>query len=51
VVAGTFCGGKPQGIYAQKFVTCEQCEVYQQIRKEELPRFYLIANLLPKLKK
>lgn len=50
VVAGTFCDGKPQGLFAKKFASCEQCEVYQQVRKEEFPKFYLIANLLPILR-
>jgi hypothetical protein len=49
-ICGTFCGGKPQGTFAKKFATCEQCEVYQQVRTEEYPRFYLIATLRQKLK-
>ncbi len=28
-VAGTFCGGEVQGTFAQKYVSCAECEVYQ----------------------
>jgi hypothetical protein len=49
-VCGTFCGGQPQGLYAKKFTTCELCEVYQLVRKEEYPNFYLLAILRQKLK-
>jgi PAS domain S-box-containing protein len=28
-VAGTFCGGKVQGTFAQKFISCSECEVYR----------------------
>lgn len=34
-VAGTFCGGKVQGDYAQKSVSCMACEVFIQIQVEE----------------
>jgi hypothetical protein len=34
-VAGTFCGGKAQGDFAQKAVSCMGCEVFKQIKKEE----------------
>lgn len=27
-VAGTFCGGKVQGTFAHKFMSCSECEVY-----------------------
>jgi len=32
-VAGTFCGGKVQGIFAQKYGDCRKCEVYQHAFK------------------
>ncbi len=34
-VAGTFCGGKVQGDFAQKSVTCMSCEVFKQVKTEE----------------
>jgi len=30
LVAGTMCGGKPQGKFAQKFGSCVECDVYQK---------------------
>ncbi len=30
LVAGTFCGGKVQGTFAQKEVSCISCEFYKQ---------------------
>lgn len=34
-IAGTFCGGKVQGDFAQKSVSCMSCEVFKQIKSEE----------------
>lgn len=34
-IAGTFCGGKKQGTFAQKKMSCMSCEVYQTIQREE----------------
>lgn len=34
-VTGTFCGGKKQGMYALKFISCEKCDFYQLVQKEE----------------
>lgn len=34
-VAGTFCEGKVQGTFAQKYEDCKKCEFYQKARKEE----------------
>jgi len=28
-VAGTFCGGKVQGVFASKLVNCMQCDFYK----------------------
>ena len=33
-VAGTFCEGKVQGTFAQKYDDCKKCEFYQKMRKE-----------------
>jgi hypothetical protein len=50
VVAGTLCGGKVQGTYAQKARNCEACEFYQSVSKEEFPAFTLSAVLLSRVK-
>jgi len=34
-VAGTFCGGKPQGTYAQKRKSCLNCHFYHLVQAEE----------------
>ncbi|MCL4477120.1 MAG: ATP-binding protein [Nitrospirae bacterium] len=36
VVAGTFCEGKVQGTFAQKYEDCKKCEFYQKINKREI---------------
>lgn len=34
-VAGTFCEGKIQGTFAQKYEDCQKCEFYQKTRRKE----------------
>ncbi len=34
-VAGTCCGGKIQGTFAEKRVSCTTCDFYQHVQKEE----------------
>jgi len=34
-IAGTFCGGKVQGDFAQKSISCMSCEVFKKIKSEE----------------
>lgn len=34
-IAGTFCGGKVQGNFAQKQVSCMSCEVFKQVKNDE----------------
>jgi hypothetical protein len=34
-LAGTFCGGKVQGDFAQKQISCMACEVFKQIKSDE----------------
>ncbi len=41
-VVGTFCGGKVQGSFAEKKVSCMSCDVYKQIKKEEEVEFHLL---------
>jgi diguanylate cyclase (GGDEF)-like protein len=35
-IAGTFCGGKAQGYFAQKYGDCRKCDVYQYAFKDPL---------------
>ncbi len=37
VVAGSLCGGKIQGTYAQKLQNCWRCEFMNLVKKEEEP--------------
>jgi hypothetical protein len=50
VVAGTLCGGKEQGTFAQKYHNCEKCDFYQHVKREEGPKFKLSIVLLSMLK-
>ena len=34
-IAGTFCGGKIQGDFAQKSVSCMSCNVFRLVKEEE----------------
>lgn len=43
-VAGTFCGGKVQGNFAQKQVSCMACEVFKQIKTEEGSNFTMMKT-------
>jgi len=36
VVAGTFCEGKVQGTFAQKYQDCRKCEFYQRVKNKEI---------------
>ena len=35
LVAGTFCGGKAQGTFAEKQISCKRCKFYQKVHAEE----------------
>ncbi len=50
IVAGTLCGGKPQGTFAHKVMSCIECEFYRKVRAEEEKNFLLSKDLLGKLK-
>ncbi|MBI5869106.1 MAG: hypothetical protein HZB43_12615 [candidate division Zixibacteria bacterium] len=41
-VAGTFCGGKVQGSFADKQLTCMNCDVFKRIKQEEGHQFLLL---------
>ena len=49
-LAGTLCGGKVQGTYAQKFLNCMECEFYKQVIREEQGNLAEFATVLNKLK-
>lgn len=34
-IAGTFCGGKVQGDFAQKSVSCMSCDFFKTVKQEE----------------
>jgi len=40
-IAGSFCGGKPQGTAAQKLMNCLDCEFFKQVVEEEGSKFKL----------
>jgi hypothetical protein len=37
IVAGSLCGGKIQGTYAQKLANCRRCDFMNAVKKEEEP--------------
>jgi hypothetical protein len=37
VIAGSLCGGKIQGTYAQKLTNCWRCDFMNTVKKEEEP--------------
>ncbi len=49
-VAGTLCGGKVQGTYAEKHDLCQKCEFYKQVALEEGEGMQRPLYLLDKLK-
>jgi hypothetical protein len=51
VVAGTFCGGKVQGFFAQKYKTCKDCDFYKKVLAEEGSKFVLTQCIWERLKK
>jgi hypothetical protein len=51
IVAGTLCSGEPSGKYAQKIDSCEKCDFYRYVQKEEAQDFSLVLPLILKLQK
>jgi len=43
-IAGTLCGGKTQGTFAQKAAGCITCEFYRTVKREEGAAFKLIPS-------
>jgi len=35
IIAGTFCDGRVQGTYAEKYNDCEKCDFFQRVMAEE----------------
>ncbi len=50
IVAGSFCGGKVQGSFAQKYGNCVKCDFFQKVKEEEKENYELSATLLSKLR-
>lgn len=42
-LVGTFCGDKIQGEFAEKQVTCLNCDFFQKVKEEEGAKFYLLV--------
>ena len=51
-LAGTFCGGQIQGVFAQKFQSCMDCDFYKTVLKEEIESGTLVMakQILEKVK-
>jgi hypothetical protein len=49
IVAGTMCKGKPQGTFAQKLESCEECGFFKSVVAEEYPDHISTEELLKKL--
>ena len=41
-VTGTLCGGKVQGSFAQKRLSCTSCLFFAKVKEEESDRFVLL---------
>lgn len=50
VVAGTLCGGEVQATFARKFATCQECDFYKQVQREESGSFKMSIVLLNQLR-
>ncbi len=51
VIAGSMCGGKVQGTFAQKYGNCVICDFFNRAKKEEGSDFTLSSVLLDTLEK
>jgi len=48
-LAGTLCGGKVQGSFAQKAANCMECDFYKLVKSEEGANYLGTKELLKKL--
>ncbi len=46
-IAGTLCGGKVQGTFAEKSTSCMSCKFFRQVREEENSAFVLLKDSQP----
>lgn len=44
-IAGTLCGGKVQGTFAQKMTNCMACPFFLQVKTEEGPGFKILPSV------
>lgn len=49
VVAGSMCGGKVQGTYADKYANCSKCDFFMKVKSEEHANFQMTSTLSTKL--
>ena len=49
VVAGTLCGGEIQATFARKYQSCQHCDFYKMVQKEESGTFKMSIVLLAKM--
>ena len=49
VVAGTYCDGGVQGIFAKKYINCKLCNFYQKVLEDEGKDFEITINLMKRL--
>lgn len=50
VVAGTFCKGRVQGVFAEKYQTCQECDFYRKVQRENFRNFQVSFTLLKRLR-
>ena len=48
-VAGSMCGGKVQGSFAQKYGNCIICDFYRAVKEDEGSDYILSSKVLEKL--
>ena len=46
VVSGTMCGGKVQGMFADKMGRCVLCDFYRKVKVEEARDFRITSELI-----
>jgi len=46
IIAGSMCGGKVQGTFAQKYGNCVICDFFNKIKQEEGADFTLSSTIL-----
>jgi len=50
VIAGTLCHGEKQGVFAQKYNSCIECDFYQVVKDENYQNFQVSISLLQRLR-